>query len=108
MSHGPARSDLEARAIRAWRGRVLAGLFLGGFADALTLLCGGAAAILLLLRVFHVTVEPSASWAAALLLPVAFGVWRARRGRPTDLDCAVPLDRRLGLSGWLLTGLETS
>ena len=108
MSDGRARSELEARAIGAWRGRVIAGLFLGGFADALAACCGVAVATLLLLRVFGVAPVPSAAWVALLALPVAYGVWRAREGRPTDLECAVPLDRRLGLSGWLLTGLETS
>ena len=102
----PDAVSAEAHALRRWRRRIGGALFLGGCVDAFAVLAVGGAATLLGLRLFGVAVDPHPSWLAALVLPLAYGGLRARRGLPTPAEAALQIDRRLSLEGHLLTGTE--
>jgi colicin import membrane protein len=93
-------------AIARWRRRVRGALLLGGFADGVAATALVAAAAVLVLRLFGVVASPSPAWALALLLPAAAAALRLRRADPTVAEAALHLDRRLGLEGLLLAGVE--
>jgi hypothetical protein len=105
MARSAASTD-ELHAIGVWRRRVGGALFVGGCVDGFAVLAVGAAATLLALRLFGFGVEPHPLWGAALVLPLAQGALRARRGLPTQAQAALQIDRRLGLDSHLVTGTE--
>lgn len=96
----------QSAEIRRFTRRVRVGLFAGATADAIATLTLFAAAALLVGRLMGAWPAPQPWWTAALLLPLLWGALSVRRSAFDDARSVVHLDRRLGLDGLLITGLE--
>ena len=87
--------------------RVRALLFVGGVFQGLAATAVAGACVLLAMRVIARLAPTPQLWWLWLLAPsVAYGFIRAWRQGPDATACAVHLDRKLGLGGLLLSGLE--
>jgi Skp family chaperone for outer membrane proteins len=76
-------------------------------AAAATLALGAAfGSALLLARLTGAYLAPSRHWCWALVVPVAFGIFEARRRAPSTAALAAWLDRRGGLGGLLVASRE--
>jgi hypothetical protein len=93
-------------ALARWRRRVRGALLLGGFTDGLAATALVGAAAILVLRLFGVEAPPHPAWGLALAVPAGTAVLRLVRRDPTVAEAALHLDRRLGLEGLLLVGLD--
>lgn len=105
---------LAQRTLGSFRRRLARASFAGGFVDATAGLAIVAAIVALTLRLSgqdaaaKVLATPRWQWSGALLLPLAWGLWRMRRqALPAGLQAA-HLDQRLGLGGLLLSAQETA
>ncbi len=95
--------DVVRRAAAATRRR----LFLAGLLDGLAAVAVALGALLLGARVLlGLAPAPHPAFAAALIPAVVHALRHARRRAPTAADLALHLDRRLGLEGLLVSGLE--
>jgi hypothetical protein len=101
-------SALAHATLRSFRRRLTSATFAGGFVNAAATLAVLAAIALL---VVHLTGRPVPrprwEWSFALLAPLAFGLWWARRQALPPALQAAHLDRQFGLDGLLLTAAET-
>lgn len=96
-----ADHELARLARRAWLA-----LACGGFTTALTWIAAGGGATLIALRMFGERLEPTSLWALAAVPALAWGVFRAVREAPGRSGLATAIDRRFGLGGLFVTGLE--
>jgi len=92
--------------LRTLRRRFRLVRFFGGFLLVAVALAVVGATFLLVARLFDLTLTPTPLWALALIAPIAWGARRAATADVSDRTCAAHLDRRLGLGGLLLVGLE--
>lgn len=95
------------REVKRFAVRVRTGALLGGLVDGLALGSLGFAAVLLVLRIVGVALEPAWWWALPVLLPAAgVAAWRAGHVGFGRRLSAQHLDRRLGLEGLLISACE--
>jgi hypothetical protein len=92
--------------IRRFAARVRRGFFVARWAEGALFTAVVFAAVLLVLRLFGQSVEPSPYWLLLLVVPTAWASVHALRVGFGGAASAVHLDRRLGLAGLLLTARE--
>jgi TolA-binding protein len=91
--------------LRDLRRRVFASRFLAAAAEGAPVVAGACALIALSARLLDRSIPPS-QFLVAAVVPLAYGLWKARRELPAPATLAAWMDRRGGLGGLLVTSRE--